>query len=76
MPDEELEAIYNEAISGEGKTVFDGLRAVAQAEREACAKACAACEDTGDSRGIERDVHLWNNAVKYCVIAIRGRSNV
>lgn len=39
MSDYELEEIYNAAIDGEGKTVFDGLRAVVMAEREACKSA-------------------------------------
>lgn len=45
-------------------------------EHEMCVKTCEACEDTGNDRGIERDVAVWNKAVAYCVRRLKERSNV
>jgi len=51
-------------------------RRAVDAEREACVKACEAAEDTGDDRGIERDVAMWNKAVAYWVRRLKERSNI
>ena len=68
MKDEELEAIYNEAVDGEGMTILDGLRAVAKAEREECAKVC---DDVLAELG-----KYDGSAANVCGDKIRKRSNV
>lgn len=55
--------------------IFAAWCAGVNSEREACAKVCEAAEDTGDDRGIERDVATWNKATTYCVRRIKERSN-
>jgi len=50
--------------------------AATNAEYERCMKVCEDAEDTGNATGIERDVHLWNLAVKHCLNNIRKCSNV
>ena len=77
MKDHELEEIYNAAIDGEGKTVFDGLLAVALAEREACAKICE--EDFERySNTINTNGGYWYGKRDWdeCARDIRMRSNV
>lgn len=69
ITDEELEEIYNDAIS-EGGTVFDGLRAVVMAEREACAKEAEAAAELKSGNDMRRKV--CNQVAGF----IRGRSNV
>ena len=49
--------------------------AIAAAEREECAKMVESRKDTGDTTGIERDVELWNLAVRSCANAIRARGH-
>lgn len=56
--------------------LIEFAKAVEKAEHAACVKACEAAEDTGDGRGIERDVAMWNKAVAYCVRRLKERSNV
>ena len=74
--DKECE-MYSEGCGCESRTkLHKAIKAAVEAEREACVKACEAAEDTGNSRGIERDVAMWNKAVAYCVRRLKERPNV
>ncbi len=59
-----MQDLYNEAFE-------DGRKI----ELEACIKVCEACEDTGDSTGIERDVMTWNKAVAYVVRRLKEKQS-
>ena len=78
MNDNELLELMK-SIDPQSVRVPPGVRKIVEAaillEREACEDACKDSEDTGDGRGIERDVATWNKAVAYCVRRIKERYN-
>lgn len=75
MTDDELMDIARPFAADGGRWPSDLIGAM-RAVVEACATVCDAAEDTGNSRGIERDVFIWNRAAKYCANRLRERSNV
>ena len=64
--------MYRDSIAHVEAFATLAYAAGAEKMKERCAKVCGEREDTGDSTGIERDVNLWNSAVKSCVKAIRA----